>query len=128
MFGLIFRAVTAAIAFLPGGSALGALGGIFGALGGVAAAIASVFDSVLRFIDRMGTNPLLAFIVAGLTFGSLGFGYGATWDAPLRAKAEQRAIREANARADFAIERIRKEYERKADELRKQPQRKTVSR
>lgn len=129
MFGLIFKAVTALIAFLPGGSALGALGGIFGALGGVAAAVAAMVESVLRFIDRMGTNPLLAFIMAGLTFGSLGFGYGATWDAPLREKAERRAIRDANVRADLAIERIRKDYERKVDELRKQtPQRKTVSR
>lgn len=128
MFGLIFKAFAALIAFLPGGSALGALGGIFGALGGVAAAIASVFESVLKFIDRMGTNPLLAFIVAGLTFGSLGFAYGATWDKPLREKAEARAIREANIRADLAIERIRKDYERKVAELRKPPQRKTVSR
>lgn len=79
-------------------------------------AIPGILSAIGSFLDAVGKSPLLAFLLGSFMVGSAGFFYGLSYDAPIRAKIQQRAIDAANTKADIAISRVRAEYQRKLDE------------
>ena len=98
--------------------------GIFQGGSAVLVAIVTVIPPTLeaigKMLERIAASPLLSFLFGGALVGTLAFWWGLSFDAPLRAKAEQRAIAQANARADEAILKIKRDYEARIAALRKQ--------
>lgn len=99
------------------------LSGLTGAGAMAAAAIAAIpatLEAAGRILKAIGESPVLSLLFGAVLGGVLSAFYVHSLDAPIRERQRAAAIREANKRADAAIESNRLAYENKLAEFRRQ--------
>lgn len=83
--------------------------------------IPPLVEAIFKGLERIAASALLSFLFGGALVGTIAFAWGVSFDAPLRERAQARAVAQANARADVAILKIKADYEAKVAALRKGP-------